>query len=204
MRTLTVVLLPPDTNIVGSHWTHICKCNEDRTARAKSRVVAQGFTQTFGVDYDETYAPVSRLASLRSICAISARNDWPIHQMHVYNAYVNADLDEPIYMRQPQGYTQVSDQHVLKPAMYGLKQSGRAWYKCLSTAMDKIGFSKSKSDAKSKSDGAIFYRHAGKGFAIIAVAVDDLTITSKNDDIIQEIKADLMKIFKMKDLGKLH
>ena len=64
--------------------------------------------------------------------------------------------------------------------------------------MDKIGFS------KSKSDGAVFYSHAGKGFAIIAVAVDDLTITAKNDDIIWEIKADLMKIFKMKDLGKLH
>ena len=102
-------------------------------------------------------------------------------------------------MWQPQGYIQVSDQHVLKlnKAMYGLKQSGRAWYKCLSTAMDKIGFS------KSKSDGAVFYRH-GKGFAIIAVAVDDLTITAKNDNIIQEIKADLMKIFKIKDLGKLH
>ena len=67
-----------------------------------------------------------------------------------------------------------------------------------STAMDKIGFS------KSKSDGAVFYRHSRKGFAIIAVAVDDLTITAKNDDIIQEIKADLMKIFKMKDLGELH
>ena len=64
--------------------------------------------------------------------------------------------------------------------------------------MYKIGFT------KSKSDGAVFYRHSRKGFAIIAVAVDDLTITAKNDDIIQEIKADLMKIFKIKDLGKLH
>ena len=120
--------------------------------------------------------------------------------MDVYNAYVNADLDKTIYMQQPQGYIQVSNQHVLKlnKAMYGLKQSGRAEYKCLSTAMDKIGFS------KSKSDGAVFYRHARKGFAIIAVAVDDLTITAKNDDIIQEIKADLMKIFKMKNLGELH
>ena len=103
-------------------------------------------------------------------------------------------------MRQPQGYIQISDQHVLKlnKAMYGLKQSGRAWYKCLSTAMDKIGF------LKSKSDGAVFYRHAGKGFAIIAVAMDDLTITAKNADVIQGIKSDLMKIFKMKDLGEIH
>ena len=59
-----VVFPPPDTDIVGSCWTHICKCNEDRTARAKSRVVAQVFTQTFGANYDETYAPVYQLASL--------------------------------------------------------------------------------------------------------------------------------------------
>ena len=60
-------------------------------------MVAQGFTQNFGVNYDETDAPVSQLASLWTICAITARNDWPIHQMDVYNAYVNADLEEPIY-----------------------------------------------------------------------------------------------------------
>ena len=89
-------------------------------------MVGQGFTQTFGVNYDKTYAPVCCLASLRTICAIAARNEWPIHQMDVYNAYVNADLDEPLYMRQPPGYIVHSDQHVLKlkKAMYGLKQSG--------------------------------------------------------------------------------
>ena len=58
-RVWDIVLPPPDTNIVGSRWTHICKHNEDNTPRAKSRVVAQGFTQTFGVGYDETYTPVS-------------------------------------------------------------------------------------------------------------------------------------------------
>ena len=120
--------------------------------------------------------------------------------MDIYNAYVNADLEEPLYMGQPPGYIVQSDQHVLKlkKAMYGLKQSERAWFKCLSAAMKKIGFTKSKSDT------AVFYRHNGKGFAIIAIAVDDLTMTATNDDIIREIKADLMEIFKMKDLGELH
>ena len=64
--------------------------------------------------------------------------------------------------------------------MYGLKQSGQAWYKCLSSAMDKISFT------KSRSDGAVFYRHGGKGFAIIAVAVDNLTITAINDEDLQD------------------
>ena len=77
-------------------------------------MVSQGFTQTFGVDYDETYAPVSRLASLQTTCVIAVQNAWPIHQMDVYNAYVNADLEELIYMQQPPGYIQQSDQHVLK------------------------------------------------------------------------------------------
>ena len=82
--------------------------------------------------------------------------------------------------------------------MYSLKQSGRAWYRCLSAVMNKIGFTKSKFDA------AVIYRHNVKGFAIIAMAIDDMTITVINNDIIHEIKADLMKIFKMKNLGKLH
>ena len=96
--------------------------------RDKSRVVAQGFTQTFGVNYDETYAPVSQLASLQTICMIAAQNDWPIYQMEVYNAYVNADLEEPIYMQQPPEYIKQNNQHVLKlkKAMYSLKQSGQA------------------------------------------------------------------------------
>ena len=74
-----VVLPPPDTNIVGSCWTHICKCNWEGTERTKLWVVAKGFTQTSRVDYNETYAPVSQLASLQTICTIMACNDWPIH-----------------------------------------------------------------------------------------------------------------------------
>ena len=103
-------------------------------------------------------------------------------------------------MWQPLGYIEQSNQHVLKlkKAMYGLKQSGWAWYKYLSATMNNIGFTKSRSDA------AVFYRHDGKGFAIIAMAMENLTITVINDNIIREIKEDLMKIFKMKDLGKLH
>ena len=152
-------MLPPNINIVGSRWTHICKQNQERTVRAKSWVVAQGFTQMFGVNYDKTYAPVSQLASLQTICAIAVQNNWPIHQIDVYNAYVNADLEEPRYMWQPPGYIEENDQHILKlkKAMYGLKESGRAWYKCLSATMNKMGFTKSRSDA------AVFYRHNGKG-----------------------------------------
>ena len=100
--------------------------------------------------------------------------------MDVNNAYINATLKEPICMKQPQGYIQKGNDYVLKlkKAIYGLKQSGRAWYKFPSSALMKLGFQKSNSDA------AVFYRHGGKGFAIIAVAVDDLTITTPQDVIL--------------------
>ena len=109
--------------------------------------------------------------------------------MDVYNLYMNADLEELMYMRQPLGYIEKSSQHVLKlkKTMYRLKQSGQVWYRCLSSAMDKIGF------MKLRSDGAVFYRHSENGFAIIAMAIDNLTITAINDNIIHEIKADLKR-----------
>ena len=117
----------------------------------------------------------------------------------VDNLTMTATNDNIIYATTSQLYcTKRSTCPQAEKAMYGLKQSGQAWYKCLSAAMKKIGYTKSKSDT------AVFYRHNGKGFAIIAVAVDDLTMTATNDNIICEIKADLMKIFKLKDLGELH
>ena len=200
-KTWELVIPPENVNIVGNKWVYLCKKDQEgRVIRAKSRLVAQGFTQTFGVDYYETYSPVVRLASLRTICALAARNNWPIHQMDVDNAYLNASLQEPIYMKQPDGYYQGTNQHVLllKKCLYGLKQSGREWYKCLSTALSSIGFQKSCSDA------AVFFRHGEKGHAIIGVAVDDLTITAPNLSIIQGIKDNLNDIFKMKDLGEIH
>ena len=78
-QTWEVVLPPPNANIVGSRWTYVCKRDQERGTRPKSCIVAQGFTQTFGVNYNETYAPVGPLASLRTICAIAVWNDWPIH-----------------------------------------------------------------------------------------------------------------------------
>src|SRR3979490_596102 len=103
--TWELAILPPGVNIVGSKWTHILKKDQKGTIiHAKSHLVAQGFTQTFGADYDETYAPVIRMTSLWIICTIAARNNWPIHQMDVDIAYLNADLEDPIYMRKPPGY----------------------------------------------------------------------------------------------------
>ena len=104
-ETWELVIPPSGVNIVGSTWKYVLKkYQKGAIVHAKSRLVAQGFSQTFGDDYDETYAPVVRMTSLRVICAIAAQNNWPIHQMDVDIAYLNAKLQDPIYMRKPPGY----------------------------------------------------------------------------------------------------
>jgi hypothetical protein len=93
--------------------------------RGGDRNITQGFTQIFGVDYEETFSPVIHLSSLRLICALAAKNDWSIHQMDVDGAYLNAYLEESIYLKQPLGYSKGNQVLLLNKALYGLKQSGR-------------------------------------------------------------------------------
>ena len=104
-ETWELVIPPPGVNIVGSTWKHTLKKDQKGTiVCAKSRLVAQGFSQTFGVNYDKAYAPVVRMTSLRTICTIATQNKWPIHQMDVDVAYLSAKLDDPIYMCKLPGY----------------------------------------------------------------------------------------------------
>jgi hypothetical protein len=118
--------------------------------------------------------------------------------MDVDSAYLNAYLDEPIYLKQPPGYNKGNDVLLLKKALYGLKQSGRQWHKCLSDALFRIGFTRCNSDP------AIFYSRGNEGLAIIATAVDDLTITATNDKLLSKTKDNIKGQFNMKDLGEIY
>ena len=127
-NTWELVIPPKNINIVGSKWVfHSKRDDKNIKIHPKSRLVAQGFTQTFGVDYDGTYVPVIQMMSLRTICTIAACNNWPIYQMDVDVAYLNTTLEDPIYMQKPLGYFQDKTKHVLllKKCLYSLKQSGR-------------------------------------------------------------------------------
>ena len=120
--------------------------------------------------------------------------------MDVDTAYLNANLQEPIYMCQLPGYNEGTQDSVLllKKGLYGLKQLGREWYKCLCRVLAITGFKKSSSDA------AVFCRHIRGNYTIIAAAIDDLTITAPTDAILFGVKEDLIKAFRMKDLGEIH
>jgi Reverse transcriptase (RNA-dependent DNA polymerase) len=100
--------------------------------RYKARLVTKGFSQIHGIDYDETFTPVARLNSLQLLLNLAAIFNWEVHQLDIKTAYLHGDLDEEIYMDQPEGFVKKGEEHKvchLKKALYGLKQAGRQWYK---------------------------------------------------------------------------
>jgi hypothetical protein len=101
----------PDANIVGSRWTYLMKHDaKGNPTKAKARLMAQGFSQMHRVDFNETYTPTANTKSICLILALANHNDWPIHQADYKNAYLNAELDETIYMRQPPGFVKPGDE----------------------------------------------------------------------------------------------
>ena len=91
--------------------------------------VAKGFTQEYGIDYEETFAPVARISSVRALLAVAAASKWDIFQMDVKNAFLNGDLSEEVYMQPPPGLSVESNKVChLRRALYGLKQAPRAWF----------------------------------------------------------------------------
>lgn len=106
-------------------------------------MVAKGFTQSYGIDYQETFAPVAKLNTIRVFLSIAANLDWPLYQLDVKNAFLNGDLDEEVYMDIPPGF-QNSHNHdkvcKLRKSLYGLKQSPRAWFEKFTKAVIKAGY----------------------------------------------------------------
>ena len=124
-NTWELVPLPQGRKLVGSKWVFKIKENVDGSIeRYKARIVAQGFSQKPHLDYTETFAPVTKFASLRSILAIAAIEDLEVHHMDVSSAFLNGDLEEDIYMVQPEGFVEPGKEHLvcrLKKSLYGLK-----------------------------------------------------------------------------------
>lgn len=140
MQVWEVVPKPDNVNVVSSKWVYKLKRDANgEISRYKARLVARGFTQVHGTDYSDTYAPVTRLETIRLLFALAVEKDWEIRQIDVKTAYLNGNLDEEIFMGPPKGYT-VPKGHVLrlKKALYGLKQAGRQWYRRLREAVSKF------------------------------------------------------------------
>jgi hypothetical protein len=197
---------PPGANVIGSKWVFKAKKDASgRVVRYKARLVAQGFSQIGGVDYDDTYAPVAKLASSRLLIAMANRNHLELHQIDIKGAYLNGELteDEVLYMQHPPGY---KDPTVgtcvlrLQKALYGLKQAGRRWYQKFKSILAELGLEQCKVDQ------AVFYRAGANKHALLVVAVhvDDCTIAARTRHIIIEFIDGLKKHLDVTDLVELH
>ena len=109
-----MVELPKDRKTVGSKWVYKLKSGPDGSIeRYKARLVAQGFSQKYGTDYDETFCPVVRLESLRTMIALAVQHGLKLHQIDVTTAFLNGKLDEEVYMRQPEGFVATGQEHLV-------------------------------------------------------------------------------------------
>jgi hypothetical protein len=146
----TLVPRPQEQNVIGTKWIFKNKSDAHGTVvRNKARLVAQGYTQVEGVDFDETFAPVARLESIQILLSISSCLQIKLYQMDVKSAFLNEILKEEVYVEQPKGFEDHQfPNHVykLKKALYGLKQAPRAWYEPLTTYLLGQGFIRGQAD----------------------------------------------------------
>uniref|UniRef100_A0A151UDQ7 Retrovirus-related Pol polyprotein from transposon TNT 1-94 n=1 Tax=Cajanus cajan TaxID=3821 RepID=A0A151UDQ7_CAJCA len=198
-NTWDLVDHPPDKNLMSCKWVFKVKTYSDGSIeRYKARLVARGFTQEYGIDYEETFAPVARLTSLRTLLAIAASKKWFIDQMDVKNAFLNGDLDAEVYMQPPPGYSCPPHKVCrLRKALYGLKQAPRSWFAKFHDTIAQLGFT------SSTYDNALFIRRNDHGTVILLLYVDDMIITGDDSNGISELKQFLNLHFEMKDLGSL-
>jgi len=129
--TRELVALLEDKKAIGCKWVYEVKHNANGfVSRYKTRLVAKGYAQTYGIDYEETYNPVAKITTVRAIIAMATTKGWSLHQMDVKNVFLHGNLQEKVYMEQPPGYVDQTHPHLvyrLKKTLYGLKQAPRAW-----------------------------------------------------------------------------
>jgi hypothetical protein len=198
-HTWDLVPKPSGAHIVGCRWVFTIKHNPDGTVdRLKARLVAKGFTQTYGLDYTETFSPVAKLNSVRIVISLAANLNWPLHQLDVKNAFLHGDLSETVYMAQPPGFESKGESVChLRKSLYGLKQSPRAWFDKFSSTVVSHGMT------RSQADHSVFFKKTTRGIVILVVYVDDIVITGSDGVGIEILIRHLCSSFLTKDLGKL-
>jgi hypothetical protein len=201
-RTWDLIPRPPDVNLISSKWIFRHKLNPDGSlARYKARWVLRGFTQRPGIDFDETFSPVVKHTTIRTVLTLALARDWPIHQLDVNNAFLHGTLSETVYCVQPSGFVDPHfPDHVcrLKKSLYDLKQAPRAWFGRFAAHLLSLGFTEAKTDA------SLFIFHRGTDIVYLLLYVDDIVLTASSDGLLRRTIDALQQEFSMKDLGPLH
>ncbi|GKA79548.1 ribonuclease H-like domain-containing protein [Tanacetum coccineum] len=183
--TWVLVPRPANVNVVRSMWLFKHKFHVDGSlSRYKARLVANGRSQQQGIDCDETFSPVVKPATIRTVLSLAISRDWPIHQLDVKNAFLHGQLSETVYMHQPPGFVDPHHHDYvchLKRSLYGLKQAHRAWFQRFASFVTRIGFQHSKTDT------SLFIFHRGLDIVYLLLYVDDFILTASSTALLQRM-----------------
>ena len=198
-HTWELVDLPPGCKALGSKWVFKKKLKPDGTIdKYKARLVIKGYKQQKGLDYFDTYSPVTRITSIRMMFAIAAMRNLTVHQMDVKTAFLNGDIDEEIYMEQPEGFAVPGQERKvckLVKSLYGLKQAPMKWHEKFDEVVLAHNFKINECDS------CAYYKDDESGYVMMTLYVDDLLIAGSNEKVIKSTKDMLKSRFDMKDMG---
>ncbi|GMP53679.1 hypothetical protein CsSME_00019075 [Camellia sinensis var. sinensis] len=201
-QTWELVQLPKGKKAIGCKWVYTKKegIPGRDNIRFKARLVAKGYAQKEGIDYNEVFSPVVKHTSIRILLALVAQFDLELAQLDVKTAFLHGDLEEEIYMSQPDGFKIAGKENwacKLNKSLYGLKQSPRQWYKRFDRFMMETEYT------RSQFDHCVYFRKLPDGsFIYLLLYVDDMLIASTSKVEIDKLKAQLAREFEMKDLGE--
>ena len=196
----SLVEAPKGVKPIGCKWIYKRKRGSDgKVETFKARLVAKGYTQKEGIDYEETFSPVAMLKSIRILLAVAASLDYEIWQMDVKTAFLNGNLNEDIYMQQPEGFKAKGKEHMvckLQRSIYGLKQASRSWNIRFDQAITSFGFEKSPDEP------CVYKRIQAQKVVFLVLYVDDILLIGNDKQVLSGVKDWLHKQFDMKDLGE--
>ncbi|CAN6203909.1 unnamed protein product [Urochloa humidicola] len=201
-RTWDLVPRSARANVVSGKWVYKHKFLSDGTLeRYKALWILHGFTQRPGVDFAETFSPVVKPTTIRTVLSLALSQGWSIRQLDVKNAFLHGTLSETVYCAQPFGFEDPAHPDYvcrLNRSLYGLKQAPHAWYSRFATYLISLGFIETKSDA------SLFVYRRGSNTVYLLLYVDDIVLTASSPDLLCRTIRALQQEFSMKDLGDLH
>lgn len=200
-RTWALRDLPRSRKAIGSKWVFKVKANDDGSIeKFKARLVIQGFSQRPGIDYDETFAPVAHQESIRLLLALAAQHSYKLRHVDIVGAFLNGDVEEQVFMKQPEGFVESGQEHLvceLLKALYGLKQAGMVWNKRFNEFLvNKVGF------RRVSADPCIYILKKQEQFIILGLHVDDTLMVHNNDELCNSIVRRMSTEFEITDLGE--
>lgn len=199
-RTWTLTTLPANRKVVGSKWIFKRKLDEDgNIVRYKARLVAQGFSQKYGTDFDEVFAPVVRQVTFRTLLTVADQRGMLVKHAYVKTAYLHGELEEAVYMKQPTGYEAQDRDAVclIKKGLYGLRQAGCIWNKKIDGVVKQMGF------RQSAHDPCLYVRSGSQGNTYLVIYVDDIVIACHSEEEYEDLMRDLNKHFTVSSFGNI-